>query len=136
MTDANRVRQAFAKLDFLVVIDLFKNQTARFADVILPASSSFEKTQLNRASMRNNPVSLQNQVIDWQGDSRPDWQILFSLRRRLGFAAEFPWLSAEEAIDYQDDFLPAFLGNGAHDVAHFSFSFCSFQVPSGLQPEK
>jgi anaerobic selenocysteine-containing dehydrogenase len=101
MTDANRVRQAFEKLDFLVVIDLFKNQTTRYADVILPASSCFEKTQLNRASMRNSPVILQNQVIDWLGDSRPDWKILFDLGRRLGFVSEFPWLSAEDAIDYQ-----------------------------------
>ena len=101
MTDANRVRKAFEKLDFLVVIDLFMNPTARYADVILPASSCFEKTQLNRASMRNSPVILQNQVIDWLGDSRPDWKIVFDLGRRLGFASEFPWRSAEEAIDYQ-----------------------------------
>ncbi len=77
MTDANRVRQAFEKLDFLVVIDLFKNQTAKYADVILPACSCFEKTQLNPASMRNSPVILQNQVIDWLGDSRPDWKCPF-----------------------------------------------------------
>jgi anaerobic selenocysteine-containing dehydrogenase len=101
MTDANRVRQAFAKLDFLVVIDLFRNQTARFADVILPAASCFEKTQLNRASMRNSPVVLQNQVIDCLGDSWPDWKIVFELGRRLGLAHQFPWQSAEAAIDYQ-----------------------------------
>jgi anaerobic selenocysteine-containing dehydrogenase len=101
MTDANRVRRAFQKLDFLVVIDLFRNQTARYADVILPASSCFEKTQLNRASMRNSPVILQNQVIDCLGDSRPDWKIVFELGRRLGFTDAFPWDSAEAAIDYQ-----------------------------------
>lgn len=101
MTDANRVRRAFEKLDFLVVIDMFLNRTARYADVILPASGCFEKTQLNRASMRNSPVILQNQVIDWLGDSRPDWKIVFDLGRRLAFEAEFPWHSAEEAIDYQ-----------------------------------
>jgi anaerobic selenocysteine-containing dehydrogenase len=101
MTDAHRVRKAFAKLDFLVVIDLFRTRTARYADVILPATSCFEKTQLNRAFMRNSPVLLQNQVIDWLGDSRPDWKIVFDLGRRLGFAAEFPWHSAEAAIDYQ-----------------------------------
>ncbi len=101
MTDARRVGQALEKLDFLVVIDLFLNRTARYADVILPASSCFEKTQLNRASMRNSLVVLQNQVIDWLGDSRPDWKIVFDLGRRLGFEAEFPWQTAEEAIDYQ-----------------------------------
>jgi len=101
MADANRVQQAFEKLDFLVVIDMFLTRTAQYADVILPACGCFEKTQLNRASMRNSPVILQNQVIDWLGDSRPDWKILFDLGRRLGFEAEFPWLSAEGAIDYQ-----------------------------------
>jgi anaerobic selenocysteine-containing dehydrogenase len=100
MADANRVRQAFAKLDFLVVIDLFRNQTSRFADVILPAAGCFEKTQLNRASMRNSPIILQNQVIDCLGDSWPDWRIVFELGRRLGFTDQFPWQSAEAAIDY------------------------------------
>jgi anaerobic selenocysteine-containing dehydrogenase len=101
MTDANRVRKAFEKLEFLVVIDLFRNRTAHYADVILPASSCFEKTQLNRASMRNSPVILQNQVIDCIGDSWPDWKIVFELGRRLGFESDFPWHSAEAAIDYQ-----------------------------------
>jgi len=101
MTDANRVRKAFEKLEFLVVIDLFRNRTAQYADVILPASSCFEKTQLNRASMRNSPVILQNQVINCIGDSWPDWKIVFELGRRLGFESDFPWPSAEAAIDYQ-----------------------------------
>ncbi|MGQ9687763.1 MAG: molybdopterin-containing oxidoreductase family protein [Desulfobaccales bacterium] len=101
MTDARRVQRALEKLEFLVVIDLFRTRTAQYADVILPAASCFEKTQLNRAFMRNSPVILQNQVIDWLGDSCPDWKILFDLGRRLGFEAEFPWQTAEEAIDYQ-----------------------------------
>ena len=101
MTDSGRVQKAFEKLEFLVVIDLFKNRTAQMADVILPASSCFEKTQLNRAYMRNSPVILQNQVIDWLGQSRPDWRILFDLGRRLGLEKDFPWKTAEEAIDEQ-----------------------------------
>jgi anaerobic selenocysteine-containing dehydrogenase len=101
MTEAGRVQRALEKLDFLVVIDLFLTRTGRYADVILPAAGCFEKTQLNRASMRNSPVILQNQVIDWQGDSRPDWKIIFDLGRKLGLEAEFPWESAEAAIDYQ-----------------------------------
>ena len=101
MTDANRVRRALEKLEFLVVIDLFRNRTAEMADVILPAASCFEKSQLNRSSMRNSPVVLQNQVIDWLGESRPDWKILFDLGRRLGLAEDFPWESAEAAIDEQ-----------------------------------
>jgi len=101
MADSTRVTRGFKELDFLVVIDLFMTKTAELADVILPAAGCFEKTQLNRASIRNNPVILQTQVIEPVGESRPDWQIVFELGRKLGFEREFPWRTAEEAIDYQ-----------------------------------
>jgi len=101
MADSNRTREAFTKVESLVVIDLFMTATAQLADVILPAASCFEKTQLNRSSIRNNPIILQNAVIPPVGGSWPDWKIVFELGRRLGFTAEFPWQTAEEAIDYQ-----------------------------------
>ncbi|MDD4464749.1 MAG: molybdopterin-dependent oxidoreductase [Desulfobacterales bacterium] len=101
MMDADRVMRALKKLDFLVVIDMFMTQTARMADVVLPASSSFEKTQLNRAYLRNSLVRIQNQVIEPLADSRPDWKIVFELGRRIGLENEFPWQTVEEAIDYQ-----------------------------------
>ena len=101
MTDSNRVRKALEKLEFLVVLDPFMTRTAEFAHVVLPAASCFEKTQLNRSSLRNNLVMLQDQVMDWQGESWPDWKIIFELGRRLGLERDFPWQTAEEAIDYQ-----------------------------------
>ena len=101
LMDSGRVERALAKLDFLVVIDMFMNRTAKMADVVLPASSCFEKTQLNRAALRNSLVTLQDQVIEPLGESWPDWKIIFALGRRLGLEEEFPWQSAEEAIDYQ-----------------------------------
>ena len=101
MTDAQRVRKALQKLDFLVAIDLFATQTTRLADIVLPAAGCFEKTQLNRAALRNNLVVLQDQVIDCIADSWPDWKITFELGRRLGLADEFPWRTVEQAIDYQ-----------------------------------
>ena len=101
MADSNRTREAFTQVETLVVIDLFMTATAQLADVILPATTGFEKTQLNRASIRNNPMFLQDAVIPPVGDSWPDWKIVFALGRRLGFAAEFPWQTAEEAINYQ-----------------------------------
>jgi len=101
MADSTRARKAFTKVETLVVIDMFLTETAKLANVILPAASCFETTQLNRFSIRNNPMFLQNAVIPPVGDSRPNWRIVFELGRRLGFATEFPWQSAEEAIDYQ-----------------------------------
>ena len=101
MADSSRTRAAFAKLETLVAIDLFLTETAKLAEVVLPAASCFEKTQLNRASIRNNPIILQNAVIAPVGESWPDWKIVFELGRRLGYGEDFPWQTAEEAIDYQ-----------------------------------
>lgn len=101
LMDSSRVEKALEKVDFLVVIDKYMTQTARLADVVLPASSCFEKTQLNRAYLRNRLVRIQNQVIEPLADSWPDWKVIFELARRIGLEDEFPWQSAEEAIDYQ-----------------------------------
>ncbi|MBN1547191.1 MAG: molybdopterin-dependent oxidoreductase [Syntrophaceae bacterium] len=99
--DSDRVRKALEKLEFLIVSDLFMTRTAEMANVILPAGSCFENTQLNRAFIRCSPVRIQDQVIASVGESRPNWKIVFDLARRLGLEEEFPWQTAEEAIDYQ-----------------------------------
>nr|VFK18832.1 MAG: Anaerobic selenocysteine-containing dehydrogenase [Candidatus Kentron sp. LPFa] len=101
MANSSRTRRAFEKLETLVVMDMFMTETAKLADVILPAASCFEKTQLNRASIRNNPIFLQDAVIPPIGDSWPDWKIIFELGRRLGLEEAFSWESIDAAIDYQ-----------------------------------
>jgi len=101
MADSGRARRAMEELEFLVVIDLFMTRTAELADVVLPAAGCFEKTQLNRAATRNNPIILQDQAIEPVGQSWPDWQIVFELGRRIGLEQEFPWHTAEAAIDEQ-----------------------------------
>ena len=75
-------------------------RTASMADIILPATTSFEKTQLNLKYM-SNTIILQNQTIDWVADSRPDWKIIFDLAKKMGFEKEFPWSNVEDAIDFQ-----------------------------------
>ncbi|MCF8144764.1 MAG: molybdopterin-dependent oxidoreductase [Deltaproteobacteria bacterium] len=139
MTDSRRVMRVLERLEFLVVIDPFMTRTAQFAHVVLPATSCFEKTQLNRAFLRNNPVVLQNQVMDCVGDSWPDWKITFELARRLGLEEEFPWQSAEEAIDYQ--LAPAGItvdmlrenpgGIRVEDIAYEKYTTRGFDTPSG-----
>lgn len=101
MANSKRFLQALKKLEFIVVIDLFMTQTAKLADIILPTTTSFEKTQLNSSSMNGNRIMLQNKVIEWVGNSWPDWKIIFELAKKMGYRNEFPWNTVEEAIDYQ-----------------------------------
>ena len=100
MANAKRFIQALKKLELLVVVDLFMTRTAEFAHIVLPTTTCFEKTQLNLGAYYN-PANLQDQVIDWVGDSWPDWKITFELAKQMGFEKEFPWSTIEEAIDYQ-----------------------------------
>ena len=79
--DLHHAEQAFSKLDFLVVQDIFMHETAQLADVVLPAASFAEKDGTFTNSERR--VQRVRKVIDPVGDSRPDWAIICDLARRM-----------------------------------------------------
>jgi formate dehydrogenase major subunit len=80
--NTNKVRQALANLEFLAVQDIFLTETAEFADVVLPASSFFEK--LGTYTNTDRRVQLGRPVIPSPGAARPDWEVLCDLSARLG----------------------------------------------------
>lgn len=77
----NHAREALEELDFIVCLDIFLNSTGRMADVILPAASFAEKDGTFTNSDRR--VQRVRQALSPVGMSRPDWQILCDLARRL-----------------------------------------------------
>lgn len=95
--NANKVREALASLDFLVVQDIFLTETAEFADVILPASSFFEKTGTYTNTDRR--VQVGHQVLKSPGQARLDWQIICEIATRMGLPMQY-----ETAADVFDEF--------------------------------
>jgi formate dehydrogenase major subunit len=85
--NSNKVRQALSSLDFLVVQDIFLTETAEFADVILPASSYFEKQGTYTNTDRR--VQLGRPVLESPGEAREDWKILCDIGKRLGVAMDY-----------------------------------------------
>ena len=85
--NVNKVRQALANLDFLVVQDIFLTETAELADVILPASSYLEKEGTYTNTDRR--VQLGKPALDPPGEARLDWQIIQEISRRLGYAMDY-----------------------------------------------
>jgi len=81
--DANHVRKALEGLDFLVVQDLFMTETAKLADVILPAASFAEKDGTFTNSERR--VQRVRKAINPVGQSKPDWEIICELSSRMGY---------------------------------------------------
>lgn len=105
--DTERVREGFAREDlFTVVHDLFMTDTAKYADIVLPATSSFESTDLY-ASYWHQYVQLQEPVIPAQGESKSNVELFSLLGRAMGFEEEAFRESEEEmiarALDYPDN---------------------------------
>jgi formate dehydrogenase major subunit len=80
--DLNHARAALAKLEHLVVQDLFLTETAGFADVVLPASAFAEKG--GSFTNTDRRVQLARPVLPPPGEARQDWWILQQMARRLG----------------------------------------------------
>ena len=79
--DLHRAEEAFKSLEFLVVQDIFLHETAEIADVVLPATSFAEKDGTFTNSERR--VQRVRKAVEPVGESRPDWEILCELGRRL-----------------------------------------------------
>ena len=79
--NANRVAEAFDRLEFLVVLDLFETRTTEYADVVLPGSAWAEKagtvTNTDRRVMRMRPNA------EPPGDARRDLRVIQTVGRQL-----------------------------------------------------
>ena len=85
--------EAYGKLDFLAIIDLFMTGEARFADVVLPAATYFE---IRSYQLYPGYVRLREPVIQPVGQARNNLLILADLAGRLGYGDLYP--QSEEQI--------------------------------------
>ncbi|MGB1387420.1 MAG: formate dehydrogenase subunit alpha [Paracoccaceae bacterium] len=82
--DVEHARDALAKLEHLVVQDIFLTETANFADVILPATAFYEKS--GTVTNTNRQVQMGRPAVTPPGAAREDWAITVDLAQRLGLA--------------------------------------------------
>ncbi|HCA03467.1 MAG TPA: formate dehydrogenase subunit alpha [Halomonas campaniensis] len=80
--DLAHARAALAKLEHLVVQDLFVTETAQFADVILPASAWPEKD--GTVTNTNRQVQMGRAALPLPGQAKPDWWIIQEMAKRFG----------------------------------------------------
>ena len=80
--DTKHAREGFAKLEHLVVQDLFLTETATFADVILPSSAAPEKD--GSFTNTNRQVQMGRKAIPLPGNAKQDLWIINELGKRLG----------------------------------------------------
>lgn len=123
ITPAQKIRNALKKAEFIVLQDIFANETAEFADVILPASSFAEKDGV--FTNTEGRVQRIKKAIEAVGNSRPDWQIICDLARRLG-GRGFDFLSHEEIMS---EILSVTSGFSTQ-IKRFRFTPLKYEPPS------
>jgi formate dehydrogenase major subunit len=80
--DVQHAREALIELEHLVVQDLFLTETAKYADVVLPASAWPEKD--GTVTNTNRQVQMGRTALPMPGNARQDWWIIQELARRIG----------------------------------------------------
>jgi formate dehydrogenase major subunit len=104
--NVNKVRKALASLEFLAVQDIFLTETAEFADVILPATSFFEKEGTYTNTDRR--VQIGRKVLEPPGEARPDWRVICDIGSRMGYPMRYR--GPEEVFDELRALTPDYAG--------------------------
>jgi len=101
--NSRRLLDSLKKLELFVVMDVFMNETATYADVVLPASTFLERVGLGYiygVVSGWSYVMKRQKVIDPLPESWPDWKIWAELGKKCGYAEYFPWNNDEEVLEY------------------------------------
>ena len=104
--DVDHARAALAKLEMLVVQDIFLTETAYLADVILPASAFPEKT--GTFTNTDRTVQLARQALQPPGEARQDLAIIVDMAQQLGL--EWPYGHPRDVFDEMRKAMPSIAG--------------------------
>jgi formate dehydrogenase alpha subunit len=104
--DLTHVEESLKSLDFLVVQDIFLTETARLADVVLPAASFAEKDGTFTNTERR--VQRVRKAVNPPGEAKPDWQIICLLSEKMG--QPMAYTSATEIMAEIASLTPAYGG--------------------------
>ncbi|HWN99466.1 MAG TPA: formate dehydrogenase subunit alpha, partial [Blastocatellia bacterium] len=105
-SNANYVSDAFSKLEFFVVQEVFFGVTCQYADVVLPAAPSLEKEGTFTSTERR--IQRLYEVFEPLEGSRPDWQIIQDVANHLG--AGWHYQHPSQIMDEIASVTPLFAG--------------------------
>ncbi len=94
--NSSYVEEHLRKLDFLVVQDIFLTETARLADIVLPAAAWAEKSGSFTSVERR--VQWSFKALEPPGEARSDLEVAVELAKRLGLGDKLPYSTPEEVL--------------------------------------
>lgn len=96
--DSRKTYEAFLRLEFIVVSELFMTPTAALADILLPAAWGMEHEELGYWPGWYEEIRAYPKLVEPPGEAWADTKWINELAKRVGLA-EYFWESDEEALD-------------------------------------
>jgi len=128
--DVQHARDALAKLQHLVVQDIFLTETANFADVILPAAAWPEKT--GTVTNTNRQVQMGRPAVAPPGQAREDWWITTELAKRLGL--DWDYTHPRQVFDEMKRSMPSLNNITWERLEHGAVTYPSLSPEDPGQP--
>ena len=97
-TGAKEMEEALRKIEFFVDVDLFLTDSAKYADIVLPACSSYERGEFKVYG--GGHAQYTQPVIEPLFEARRDDEIIIDLANRLGVADELIRSDPDTCISY------------------------------------
>jgi assimilatory nitrate reductase catalytic subunit len=97
LPDNNFVAKMLEKLDFYVAIDFFLNETARYANIVLPGSLH-EEDEGTVTQIEGRVIKI-NKAVDPPGDARQDWRIIQDIAAAMGRPRGFTFREPREIFN-------------------------------------
>lgn len=104
--DTTHIIQSLESLDFLVVQDIFMTETAKYADLILPALSFAEKDGTFTNTERK--VQRVRAAVKGRGEAKADWLIFMELMNEFGYEVHYD--SPADIMDEMARLIPQYAG--------------------------
>jgi anaerobic selenocysteine-containing dehydrogenase len=82
-----RLREAFERLELLVVLDLYQNATGEYADYLLPSTDAFERADVNITGLGLQEVpwiQFTDAVVAPRDERREEWWVFARLAQAMG----------------------------------------------------
>jgi len=132
--DQNQVLKGLAREDlFTVVHERFMTDTARYADVVLPSTSSLEHSDIYRA-YGNYCIQQVKAVVPPVGQSKSNWEVFSLLAQAMGFPEPFFSQRAEDLIRHVLS-IPAPLRKGIDEEAFSAGKAVELSLPEGYKTQ-
>ena len=113
--DTNRLIRALEKVETIVSVDVWWTAATRWADIVMPASSTLERDDISvGGTYSNDRVYAMKKVIEPLGESLSDYEICEGLADKLGIWAQFT-----DSLDYMDHVKAAYERSSAAEHTPF-----------------